>query len=93
MTGSLLPLLVVVPLLGAAAGLVQGSSRTVETYRYANDQVVEKVVETSRLLEPLALHPIAVLGGFLALYSFMAVVGILLGVYHRKKGAEIKISP
>jgi hypothetical protein len=80
---------VLVPLFGGAAGLIQGPEKVIESYRYVDDQLIKKVVETSGPLH--AMHPLAVLGGFLVFYGFFAVVGILVGVYHRTK-RDISIS-
>jgi hypothetical protein len=72
---------VFVPLLGAV-GVLVSSQRDTER------QSLEKVTEASA---PAAFFPLAVLGGFLAFYSFFAMAGIILGVWHRSRGVWIKM--
>jgi len=52
---------VLVPLLGGAAGLVQGSEKASESYSYLDGQLVEKVTATSGPLHATVFHPLAVL--------------------------------
>ena len=67
---------VLIPLLGGAAGLVQGSETITKSY-LAGPQAV--------------FHPIAVVGGFLIFYGLFAAVGIVIGIYSRGKEISINL--
>ena len=80
-----------VPLLAGVAGLVRGSEKVTESYRYADGQLVEKVIDTPGAVESAASHPMGVLGGFILFYGCFAAVGIVLGIHHRSRGVRIKM--
>jgi len=84
---------VLVPLLGAAAGLTQSTETMSETYTYYDDtmQVATKVTETVHQTAHGYLYPVVVIGGFLAAYSALAIGGLLIGAYHRGNGFVIKL--
>lgn len=81
-----------VPLFGGVAGLVSGSEKVTESYRYVDGQLVEKVTDTQGALQTIASHPMAVLGGFIVFYSVFAAAGIVLGIHHRSKGVKIEMT-